>query len=279
MRTERGLGENVRTALVYAVLIVIAVAMLIPFLWMLGTAFKSSSQVNAIPIIWLPWPLHFGNIVSAWTSVPFGRFFVNTFVVAIASTIGQIITSVLAGYAFARMRFRGKQVLFLLTLATLMIPFQVILIPTFLIIKHLGLVNTLWALILPNLATGFGVFLLRQFFLQIPTEMEEAATIDGAGRWRIMAQIMVPLARPAVATLSVFTFLWAWNSYLWPLIVLNSPTKMTIQVGLSYFQGAHVGEYNVIMAGSFLSLIPIVILFLITQRQLVAGIVAGAVKG
>lgn len=279
MRTERGLGENVRTALVYAVLIVIAVAMLIPFLWMLGTAFKSSSQVNAIPIIWLPWPLHFGNIVSAWTSVPFGRFFVNTFVVAIASTIGQIITSVLAGYAFARMRFRGKQVLFLLTLATLMIPFQVILIPTFLIIKHLGLVNTLWALILPNLATGFGVFLLRQFFLQIPTEMEEAATIDGAGRWRIMAQIMVPLARPAVATLSLFTFLWAWNSYLWPLIVLNSPTKMTIQVGLSYFQGAHVGEYNVIMAGSFLSLIPIVILFLITQRQLVAGIVAGAVKG
>jgi multiple sugar transport system permease protein len=279
MRTKRGVGVNVTTTLVYVVLIVVAVAMLIPFLWMLGTAFKSSSQVNAIPIIWIPWPLHFGNIVSAWTSVPFGRFFVNTFVVAIASTIGQIITSILAGYAFARMRFRGKQVLFLLTLATLMIPFQVILIPTFLIIKHLGLVNTLWALILPNLATGFGVFLLRQFFLQIPTELEEAATIDGAGRWRIMGQIMVPLARPAIATLSLFTFLWAWNSYLWPLIVLNSPTKMTIQVGLSYFQGAHVGEYNVIMAGSFLSLIPIVILFLITQRQLVAGIVAGAVKG
>lgn len=277
MRAKRGV--NVGSTLVYVVLIVVAIAMLIPFLWMLGTAFKSSSQVNAIPIIWLPWPLHFGNIESAWTSVPFGRFFVNTFVVAIASTIGQIITSILAGYAFARMRFRGKQVLFLLTLATLMIPFQVILIPTFLIIKHLGLVNTLWALILPNLATGFGVFLLRQFFLQIPTELEEAATIDGAGRWRIMAQIMVPLARPAVATLSLFTFLWAWNSYLWPLIVLNSPTKMTIQVGLSYFQGAHVGEYNVIMAGSFLSLIPIVILFLITQRQLVAGIVAGAVKG
>ncbi|MCY0879957.1 MAG: carbohydrate ABC transporter permease [Firmicutes bacterium] len=279
MITERRVRFHATTVLVYLVLIVAAIAMLVPFLWMLGTAFKSSSQVDAIPIIWIPWPLHFGNFVSAWTSVPFGRFFVNTLFVSVVSSVGQIITSIMAGYAFARMRFRGKQVLFLLTLSTLMIPFQVILIPTFLIIKYLGLVNSLWALILPNLATGFGVFLLRQFFLQIPTELEEAATIDGASRWRIMAQIMVPLARPAVATLALFTFLWSWNSYLWPLIVLSSPTKMTIQVGLSYFQGAHIGEYNIIMAGSFISLVPIIILFFLTQRQLVEGIVAGAVKG
>lgn len=263
----------------YAVLIVVAIAMLVPFLWMLGTAFKSSGQVDAIPIIWFPWPFHIGNFVSAWTSVPFGRFFVNTFWVSIVTTIGQIVTSVMAGYAFAKMRFRGKQALFLLTLATLMIPFQVILIPTFLIVKYMGLVNSLWALIIPNLATGFGVFLLRQFFLQIPVELEEAATIDGASRFRIITQIMVPLARPAIATLSLFTFLWSWNSYLWPLIVLNSPTRMTIQIGLSYFQGAHQGEYNIIMAGSFISLIPIVVLFFFTQRQLIAGIVAGAVKG
>lgn len=275
-RRQRVNGSGIAT---YVVLSVAAAAMLVPFLWMLGTAFKSSGQVDAIPIIWLPWPLHIGNFISAWTSVPFGRFFVNTFWVSIVTTVGQIITSVMAGYAFARMRFRGKQALFLLSLATLMIPFQVILIPTFLIVKYLGLVNSLWALIIPNLATGFGVFLLRQFFLQIPVELEEAATIDGAGRARIIMQIMAPLARPAIATLSLFTFLWSWNSYLWPLIVLNSPTRMTIQVGLSYFQGAHQGEYNIIMAGSFISLIPIVILFFFTQRQLIAGIVAGAVKG
>jgi multiple sugar transport system permease protein len=263
----------------YLVLILVAFLMLVPFLWMLGTAFKSASQVNQIPIIWLPWPLHLGNFVSAWTQVPFGRWFVNTFWVAVASTIGQLITSVLAGYAFARMHFRGKQALFLLTLATLMIPFQVILIPTFLIVKDLAVLNTLWAIILPNLATGFGIFLLRQFFLQVPIELEEAATIDGAGRWRIMAQIMVPLARPAVATLALFTFLWSWNQYLWPLIVLTTPARMTIQAGLSYFEGVHINQYNLVMAGSFISLIPIVILFLIAQRQLVEGIVAGAVKG
>ena len=246
---------------------------------MLGTAFKSQGQINQIPIIWLPWPLHFGNFTNAWTSAPFGRWFINTFIVAAGSTIGQVITSILAGYAFARMRFWGKQAMFLLVLATLMIPFQVILIPTFLIVKHLSLVNTLWAVILPNLSTGFGVFLLRQFFLQIPPELEEAAEIDGASRMRTMLQIMVPLTRPAVATLAMFAFLWSWNSYLWPLVVLSTPNQMTIQPGLSYFQGPHLGQYNLLLAGSFLSLIPIVIVFLIAQRQLVEGIVAGAVKG
>jgi multiple sugar transport system permease protein len=263
----------------YVVLGVLAVFMIMPFLWMLGTAFKSTAAVNRIPVEWFPWPLDWNNFVQAWTSVPFARFYLNTFIVTAISTVGQIVTSVFAGYAFARLRFPGKQTLFLATLATLMIPFQVIVIPTFLIIKALGLVDSLGALILPNVATGFGIFLLRQFFLQIPVEIEEAATIDGASRWRIMVSIMTPLARPALATLTLFTFLWSWNSYLWPLLVLNTPQQMTIQVGLSYFQGAHVGSYNIIMAGSLLSIIPIVILFLFTQKQFVEGIVAGAVKG
>jgi multiple sugar transport system permease protein len=265
--------------MVYAVLILFGIVMVMPFLWMLGTAFKSTAQINAIPVVWVPWPLQWRNFVASWNSVPFGRFYLNTFLVAAAATAGQIVTSVMAGYAFARMQFAGKSVLFMAALATLMIPFQVILIPTFLIIKHLGLVNSLGALILPNLATGFGIFLLRQFFLQIPRELEEAAVIDGASRWRIMRSIMIPLARPAIATLSLFTFLWSWNSYLWPLIVLNSPNEMTIQVGLTYFEGAHTGSYNYIMAGSVLSLIPIVVLFLLTQKQFVEGIVAGAIKG
>jgi multiple sugar transport system permease protein len=272
-------GQDVGTVLTYVVLGVFALLMIAPFLWMVGTAFKTAAAVNRIPVQWIPSPLDWQNFVQAWTSVPFGRFYLNTLVVTAVSTAGQIITSIMAGYAFARLRFPGKQPLFLVTLATLMIPFQVILIPTFLIIKALGLVDSLGALILPNIATGFGIFLLRQFFLQIPVEIEEAATMDGASRWRIMVSIMAPLAKPAIATLTLFTFLWSWNSYLWPLLVLNTPDQMTIQVGLSYFQGAHVGSYNVIMAGSLLSIIPIVILFFFTQRQFVEGIVAGAVKG
>ena len=198
--------------------------------------------------------------------------------VAAASTLGTLITSVLAGYAFARMHFIGKQALFLLVLATLMIPFQVIMIPTYIIVKHLGLIDSIWAIVVPNLATGFGVFLLRQFFMQIPHELEEAATIDGASRWRILTQILVPLARPAVATLTLFAFLWAWNSYLWPVVVLSTPSHLTIQAGLSYFSGVHTNEYNLLMAGSFISIVPIVILFIFAQRQLIEGIVAGAIK-
>ncbi len=262
----------------YIILIVVSFLMVVPFIWMLETAFKSSSQATQIPIVWLPWPLHFGNFVSAWTQVPFGRWFANTFVVAAASTLGTLITSVLAGYAFARMHFFGKQSLFLLVLATLMIPFQVIMIPTYIIVKHLGLIDSIWAIVVPNLATGFGVFLLRQFFMQIPPELEEAATIDGASRWRILLQIMVPLARPAVATLTLFAFLWAWNSYLWPVVVLSTPSHLTIQAGLSYFSGVHTNEYNLLMAGSFISIVPIVILFIFAQRQLIDGIVAGAIK-
>ena len=260
-------------------IIIAALIMISPFLWMIDTAFKSSAQVFHYPVVWFPHPIDWHNVVATWTSVPFGRFFLNTFFVATVTTVGQVVTSVLAGYALARLRFRGRQAFFLLALSTLMIPFQVILIPTFLIVKNLGLLDTLWAVILPNVATGFGIFLMRQFFLQIPLKLEEAAIMDGANKLRIIWHVLLPIAKPAVATLVLFAFLFSWNNFLWPLVALSTPQRMTIQPGLVFFQSAHVTEYNRLMAGSLISLVPIVILFLFVQKQFVEGIVAGAVKG
>lgn len=271
--------EYVGTVLVYAFLIGFGFIMLVPFLWMLDTAFKHSGQVYHIPIQWWPRPIDWLNWVKTWTGAPFARFYLNSFIVAVVSTAAQVFTSILAGYAFARMRFPGRRVLFLLVLSTLMIPFQVIMIPVYLIVRDLGLINHLAALIVPNLATGFGIFLLRQYFLQLPVELEEAAVIDGASRARVIWRIMVPLARPALATLTLLSFLGSWNAYLWPLIAINVPSRMTVQAGLAFFQGVHVSQFNRLMAGSLISIIPVVILFFFTQKQLIEGIVAGSVKG
>lgn len=272
----RSLGA---TILGYVTLGVLLVFTLGPFLWLMDTAFKSAAQVFQIPTVWFPHPFDWHNLALTWESVPFGQFYFNTFWVASVTTLGQVFTSVLAGYAFARMRFRGRQALFLIALSTLMIPFQVILIPTFLIVKDLGLLNNLWAVILPNVATGFGIFLMRQFFLQIPVEIEEAAVMDGASRLRILWSILIPISRAAIATLILFAFLFSWNNFLWPLVALTTPSNMTIQVGLSFFQSAHVTEYNRLMAGSLISLVPIIVLFLFTQKYFVEGIVTGSVKG
>jgi multiple sugar transport system permease protein len=254
----------------YPVLTLLAAACLIPFVWMLLTALKPETEV--FNMAWLPSRPAWENFPRAFAAFPFGRFLGNTIVVAVGSTGLHLLTSVLAAYAFARLRFRGRDILFLLYLGTLMIPQQVTIVPLFLMMRDVGWVDTYWALILPSAFHALGVFLLRQFFMTIPRELEESALIDGAGRLRILWQIIVPLSKPALATLAVFTFIREWNSFLWPLIVTTSPEMRTLSVGLSLFNGQYGTEWHLLMAAATVTLLPTLLIFAVAQRYFVAGI-------
>jgi multiple sugar transport system permease protein len=203
---------------------------------------------------------------------------VNSTIVSVTCVVSNLVLCSLAGYAFARLRFPGNKILFIGTLATLMVPFQVVMIPTLLIVKHLGLVNTLPALIVPNLVTPFGIYLLRQFFLTLPVELEEAAMIDGASRFRILRSILLPLMGPPLSTVAVLTFLSVWNDFLWPLVVTSSPNTMTIQLGLATFQSAHFTNWPLLMAATLMSQLPVMLLFLAGQRFFVSSIANTGIK-
>jgi multiple sugar transport system permease protein len=211
--------------------------------------------------------------------VPSGRFFFNTTLVTGVCVLGNLLFCSLAGYAFARFRFFGRDVVFVVILATLMVPFQVVMIPTFLIMKELGMIDSLGALILPNLVTPFGIFLMRQFFRTLPIDLEEAARIDGCSRLETLFRIVLPLSGPALATLAVITFLYSWNDFLWPLIVIQSTNHMTLQLGLSTFQGAHATNWTLLMAGNVMATLPMLIAFVLAQKQFVNSIAATGVKG
>jgi multiple sugar transport system permease protein len=254
----------------YVGLTVLAAACLVPFVWMVLTAFKPEDEVFSRT--WLPSTLAWQNFPRAFTYFPFARFLSNTIVVAVGGTALHLITSVLAAYAFARLRFRGREPLFLLYLGTLMIPQQVTIVPLFLMMRDAGLLDTFWALILPSAFHALGVFLLRQFFLTIPRELEESAFIDGAGRLRILWQIILPLSKPALATLAVFTFIREWNSFLWPLIATTTPDMRTLSVGLSLFTGQYGTEWHLLMAAATITLLPTLIIFAFAQRYFVQGI-------
>jgi multiple sugar transport system permease protein len=258
------------TLVSYPLLTVLAAACLVPFVWMLLTALKPETEV--FNMAWLPSRPAWENFPRAFAAFPFARFLGNTVVVAAGSTSLHLLTSVLAAYAFARLRFRGRDVLFVLYLGTLMIPQQVTIVPLFLMMRDVGWVDTFWALILPSAFHALGVFLLRQFFMTIPRELEESALIDGAGRLRILWQIIVPLSKPALATLAVFTFIREWNSFLWPLIVTTSPEMRTLSVGLSLFNGQYGTEWHLLMAAATVTLLPTLLIFAIAQRYFVQGI-------
>lgn len=249
-----------------------AVVMLFPFIWMLSTSLKSPGDIFVYPPRWIPSPVAWENYAAVVTIMPFPRYLLNTTLVAVSITVLHLVVSSLAAYAFARLRFPGREPLFFAYLATLMIPGQVTLIPNFLIVKYLGWIDTYQALIIPQVFGAFGTFLLRQFFLTIPRELEDAARIDGASTFRIYRQIVLPLSAPALATLAVFTFTAQWNSFLWPLIVTNSAELRTLTVGLRALVGQYTIQYNLLMAGSVISLIPMVAVFLFAQRYFVRGI-------
>ncbi len=254
----------------YIVLTLLAAACLVPFVWMLLTAFKPDNEVFSRAL--LPSRLAWENFPRAFTFFPFARFLFNTMVVAVGSTGLHLVTSCLAAYAFARLRFRGREVLFLVYLGTLMVPQQVTIVPLFLMMQNIGWVDTFWALILPGAFHALGVFLLRQFFMTIPRELEESAFIDGASRLRILWQIILPLSKPALATLAVFTFIREWNSFLWPLIVTTSPDMRMLSVGLSLFSGQYGTEWHLLMAAATVTLLPTLLIFAFAQRYFVEGI-------
>jgi multiple sugar transport system permease protein len=259
------------------VLFPLALVMAIPLLWMLVTSLSTLEESRRFPPR-LPSALHFENFSHAWTQAPLGHWLVNSAIVSITCVISNLVLCSLAGYAFARIKFVGRGVLFVLLLATLMVPFQVVMIPTLLIVKQFGLVDTLPALIVPNLVTAFGIYLLRQFFVSLPVELEEAAVLDGAGRIRILFSILLPLMGPPLTTLAVLTFLWSWNDFLWPLVVTSSPEVMTVQLGLASFQGAHFTDWPVLMAGTLISQLPVLVLFLIGQRYFVRSLATTGIK-
>jgi multiple sugar transport system permease protein len=263
----------------HLVLIPIAIVMILPLVWMVVTSLETLNETRTFPPVLFPHQAQFSNYAEVLREVPFGRWFLNTVIVTTLSVIGNLVFCSLAGYAFARIKFFGRDVVFLIVLATLMIPFQVVIIPTFLIVKDLGLIDTLGALVAPNLAGAFGIFMLRQFFKTLPIELEEAARIDGASRIGVLFKIVLPLSGPALATLAVITFIWTWNDFLWPLVTIFSPNNMTLQLGLATFQGAHSSNTNLLMAATVMSVLPLLFLFFVAQRYFIRGIATTGLKG
>lgn len=263
----------------HLVLLPLAILMIVPMIWMVITAVETLNETRRFPPVLVPSGIRWQNYTAVMQQAPFARWFLNTLIVTVVVVAGNLLFCSLAGYAFARIRFFGRDVIFILVLATLMIPFQVIMIPTFLIVRKLGLIDTLGALIVPNLAGAFGIFLLRQFFRSLPVELEEAARIDGASRLGVLFKIVLPLSGPVLATVAVITFLWTWNDFLWPLVTIYSPSNMTLQLGLTTFQGAHQTNTNLLMAANVMSVMPVLLLFLVAQRLFIRGIATSGLKG
>jgi multiple sugar transport system permease protein len=256
-----------------------ALVFAIPLAWLLLSSFMSNAQINRFPPTIIPDALHLDGYRYVVENALFPRWFVNSVVVSGVAVASNLVFCSLAGYAFARLRFRGSRVVLVLLLATLVVPFQLTMIPTFLVMKQLGLIDTLGALIVPALVTPFGVFLLRQFFLSLPRELEEAAWIDGCSRLKILWTIILPLARPALATVAVLTFLTVWNDLTWPLIAINSDHTYTLQLGLATFQGTHRTEWSAVMAGNLITVLPVLLAFLAAQRTFIRSLTSSAVKG
>lgn len=255
---------------------------LFPFFWMLSASFKLPLDIYKFPIEWIPKIWTWGNYQEVWfkQDPPFTLYYFNSIKVAVICVAGQLLTSALAAYGFARVDFKGRNILFLLYLATMMIPFQVLMVPRFMLFRWMGLYNTHWALILPALFSPLGTFLLRQYFMTIPAELSESARVDGAGELRIFWRIILPLAKPALASLAILTFVWRWNDYDGPLIFLTKRELYTVPLGLTNFideMGAQ--QDNLIMAASISALLPILVVFMLGQKYFIEGMTAGSIKG
>jgi multiple sugar transport system permease protein len=262
-------------------LAVIAVLTLMPFVWVISTSLRTPAESFTVPPEWIPIDMDFSNYSRVFDEIPFWSQIGNSFVITLSVVAGQLVTASLAGYAFARLRFPGRNVLFWIVLATLMIPGQATIIPVFILISRVfGLNDTLWALIIPGLSTAFGTFLLRQYFLQIPNDFEEAAMIDGANQWQIFRRIYFPLASPGLAILAVLTFNAKWNDYFTPLIFMNTKERFPITLGIVDLQGyMATGSISVVLAGIVLSTIPVIIIYIFGQRYLIEGLMMGGLKG
>ena len=265
---------------VYLILIIIAALMLIPFLWMFSASIKSDREVFLMnPFVFIPETPKWSNYLTIWTKIPFAKFVENTVFLTIVVTFLQLLTSSFAAYAFAKLDFKGRNKLFLAYIATIAMPWQVYMVPQFIMMRKMGLNDKLLAIICLQAFSAFGVFMMKQFYEDIPDDLCEAARIDGMSEYRIYSTIMLPLSKPALSTLTIFTFVATWNDYLGPLIYLKSPEKKTIQLGLKMFISQYSSDYGLIMAGSVLSLIPVLVVFLILQKYFVEGVASTGLKG
>jgi multiple sugar transport system permease protein len=251
----------------------------LPLVWLALSSVMSNAEINRFPPALWPKGIDLGGYRYVFGNAMFPRWFANSLIVAGAAVGSNLLLGALGGYAFARMRFAGSRALLGLMLATMVIPFQLTMIPTFLVMKELGLIDTLGALIVPSLVTPFAVFLFRQFFLALPREMEEAAWIDGCSRLRVLFSIVLPLARPALATVAVLTFLSTWNDLSWPLIAINHDTQYTLQLGLTTFQGQHHTRWSAVMAGNVITVLPVLVAFLLAQKTFVQSLTSSGLKG
>ncbi|RKP44794.1 carbohydrate ABC transporter permease [Cohnella endophytica] len=288
-----GYGRALRTAVFYIVAFCVSMAMFLPFLWSVLTSLKPDDEIFAFPIRWLPSRITFEHYSAAFSTVPFLRYFGNSFFLAVMGVLTNLFFGSLSGYAFAKLNFKLNKPIFRVLLAAMMIPGVVTMIPSFYVLMHLpffggndwsgsgghGLINSFLAIILPGASGTFAVFFMRQFFLTLPSDMMEMARIEGAGEFRIFLRIYLPLTKPALATLGIFTFQAGWNSFLWPMIVLNDPLKHTIQMGLQAFSYNHQTDFGPMMAGALVAILPILILFVLLQRYFVQGIAFSGVKG
>lgn len=263
---------------IIAILLVCAAIMLLPYLWMVLSSFKSNLEIISSATSFVPQNPTLDGYRAVFEEAPFLTWLLNSAITAVIITAATLFTSALAGYIFAKFTFPGRKLMFLLVLATMMIPFQVIMIPTYLIISKLGLINNLAAIIVPSLISSYGVFLAKQFIEDIPRDLLEAARIDGAGELRIMWRIVMPLILPMLSALGIFTFMAAWNNYLWPLIAINDMDRMTVPMALVFFNGAHQVNYNVVMSAAVLITLPVIIVFLIFQKQFIKGLTMTGMK-
>ena len=270
---------RIQHSVLFVVLLVIGLTMLVPFFWTLSSSLKYDREIFEYPIKWIPEVLRWSNYEEVWTRVNFLTYYLNTIKLSLIVTIGQVVTCSLAAYSFAKMDYPGRDKIFLCYLATMMVPWHAIMIPQFIIIKNLGFYDSHWSIILMNLFSAFGVFLLRQFMLGIPMELSAAARIDGCGELKIYSQIIMPMCKPGLATLVVFTFNFMWNDYMGPMIYLNTDKLKTIQIGLAAFRTEYGAEYGLIMAGTVCSLLPMVLIYCVAQKYLIEGIAFSGLKG
>jgi multiple sugar transport system permease protein len=251
----------------------------VPLIWLVLSSVMSDAEINRFPPALWPSGIHLDGYRYVVGNAMFPRWFANSLIVSVTAVVSNLVLGALGGYAFARMRFAGSKLLLGMMLATMAIPFQLTMIPTFLVMKRMGLIDTLGALIVPSLVTPFAVFLLRQFFLSLPRELEEAAWLDGCSRLRVLFRIVLPLSRPALSTVAVLTFLTTWNDLSWPLIAINHDTQYTLQLGLTTFQGQHHTRWSAVMAGNVLTVLPVLLAFLAAQKTFIQSITSSGLKG
>ena len=275
----RRVSRTMTRTVIYLILVGGALTMVLPFIWMVSTALKTNLEVFTFPPTFIPEVPQWNNFVDIFEIVPYGRWFLNSIFITLVQTALYLFVASLAAFVFARLHFPGRDTIFMLYLATLMIPVEVTLVPKFILMKELHLIDTYPAVILPGVFNAYGVFLLRQFFLTLPESLEEAAILDGASYFRIYRSIILPLSGPGLATLAIFAFMGAWNDFLWPLIVINTDIMKPLSVGLASFHGLYETNWPYLMAASTLALVPIVLVFVFAQKYFVEGIALTGVKG